>query len=271
MTNLNLSDNSLQQNEAVGGSGFIEEMFKAGVHFGYSRSSRNPKMKNFIFWLRNNVELFNLEKTKEKLDEAKDFLRALGSEKKTILFVGTKAVAAEILKKYSGEIGMPYVTERWIGGTLTNFNEIKKRRDHMEDLTQKKESGELAKYTKKEQLQVKKKIARLSLFFSGLLNLRKLPSALIVVDTKEEKNAVAEAKKIGIPIVGIMNSDCNPEDAGYAIPANDNSKSSIEFLLKELTEAYKKGLSEAEKKAVEAEKVTEEEKKKEEAAKDGDK
>ncbi len=268
MTNLNLSDNSLQQNEAVEGSGPIEEMFKAGVHFGYSRSSRNPKMKEFIFWLRNNVELFNLEKTRQKLDEAKDFLKSVGSDKKMVLFVGTKAVAADILKKYAEEIDMPYVTERWLGGTLTNFNEIKKRRDYMEELTQKKESGELAKYTKKEQLQVKKKIARLSIYFSGLLNLRKLPSALIVVDTKEERNAVAEAKKIGIPVVGIMNSDCNPGDAEYAIPANDNSRSSIEFLLKELTEAYKKGLSEAEKKAVEEEKKAEKEK--EETAKDGD-
>ncbi len=259
MTNLNLSDNSLQQNEAVERSGLIEEMFKAGVHFGYSRSSRNPKMKDFIFWLRNNVELFNLEKTKEKLNEAKDFLRTLGSDKKTVLFVGTKVVAAGIVEKYAKEIDMPYVTERWLGGTLTNFNELKKRRDYMEELTQKKESGELAKYTKKEQLKIKRKIARLNIYFSGLLNLRKLPSALIVLDTKEERNAVTEAKKMGIPVIGIMNSDCNPEDADYAIPANDNSKSSIEFLLKELTEAYKKGLSEAEKKAVEEGEATEEE------------
>ncbi len=239
--------------------GELEEMFKAGAHFGYSRSSRNPKMKRFLFGLRNNVEVFDLDKTKKKLDEAKEFAKNLGKEGKPILFVGTKPEIKDLLKKYANEADMPYVTERWLGGTLTNFGEIKKRRDYMEDLMSKRDSGELEKYTKKERLQISRKIARLMQYFSGLEKLRTLPSALVAVDTRKESIAVEEAKKTRIPVIGIMNSDCDPDDAAYPIPANDNSVSSVEYFLRAIVEAYKNGLKE---RAIEAEK--EEEKKKKE-------
>ncbi len=223
----------------------LKDMFKTGAHFGYSRSSRHPKMKAFLFGLRNNIEVFDLEKTTKKLDEAKEFAKELGKSKKTILFAGTKSEIKELVKKYAEEINMPYVLERWLGGTLTNFSELKKRREHMQDLMQKKESGELAKYTKKEQLMIEKKVSKLKRYFSGVENMDSMVSALIVVDTKQEKIAVTEAKKMSIPVIGIMNSDCNPEDAKYPIPANDNSVASVEYFLKDLTKSYREGLKEA--------------------------
>ncbi len=225
----------------------IEEMFKAGAHFGYSRSSRHPKMKKFLFGLRNNVDVFDLEKTKQKLDEAAKIMENLGKEKKAVLFVGTKTGIKELPEKYAREISMPYVTQRWLGGILTNFKSIKSRRDYMEDLIKKRDSGELGKYVKKERTRIEKKISRLKYYFSGMETLKTLPSVLVIIDTKDEKNAVAEAKKMAIPAIGIMNSDCNLEDAVYPVPANDNSISSIGYLLSELVEAYKKGLKGAEK------------------------
>ncbi len=222
----------------------IEEMFEAGVHFGYSRSHRHPKMKMFLFGLKNNIEIFDLEKVKEKLNEAKEFMKKLGMDKKMVIFVGTKPEIKGIIKKYAEEIEASYVVERWVGGTLTNFDSIKTRRDYMDEMTKKRESGELNKYTKKEQLKISRKIFRLKHYFSGLEQLKNLPSALMIIDTKKDKIAVREAKKMRIPIIGIANSDCNPEDAEYFIPANDNSISSVNFFLKELVNAYKDGLKE---------------------------
>ena len=140
---------------------------------------------------------------------------------------------------------MPYVVERWIGGAFTNFNSIKGRRDLMEELEQKRESGELAKYTKKEQVMIEKKISRLNHYFSGLKKLKNLPAAVVIIDTKKDGIAAREAEKMMIPVVGIMSSDCDPDDADYPIPANDNSISSVDFMLKELSEAYLEGVKEA--------------------------
>jgi len=236
---------SLPTGQAVQPTDKLKEMFKTGAHFGYSRSSRHPKMKAFLFGLRNNIEVFDLEKTQKKLDEAKEFVKELGRNKKQVLFVGTKSEVKELTKKYAEEISMPYVLERWLGGFLTNFSELKKRREHMQDLMQKKESGELSKYTKKEQLMIEKKVTKLKRYFSGVENMDSMVSALVVVDTKQEKISVTEANKMSIPVVGIMNSDCNPEDAKYVIPANDNSVASVEYFLKDLVGAYKEGLKEA--------------------------
>ncbi len=236
----------------------LEDMFKAGAHFGYSRSSRNPKMKKFLFGLRNNVEVFDLDKTVKKLDEAKEFVKNLGKDGKQILFAGTKPEIKDLVKKYAKEADAPFVTERWFGGTLTNFDEIKKRRDYMEELMQKRDSGELEKYTKKERLQISRKIVRLRQFFSGLEQLKTLPSALMVVDTRKENIAVVEAKKKKIPVIGIMNSDCDPDDAVYPIPANDNSIASVELFLNEIVESYREGLNEREKETKKEEEKSEE-------------
>ncbi len=222
----------------------IEEMLNKGVHFGYSRSSRHPKMKDFLFELKNSAEIFDIKKTEQKLNEAMEFIKSLGKEQKKILFVGTKAEIKKIIEKSAKEISMPYVNERWIGGTLTNFKIIKARINYMNDLIKKRESGDLEKYTKKERLDIEKEIIGLKRYFSGLEILESLPSALIAVDSKQEKNAVAEANHISAPVVAIMNSDCNPEKINYFIPGNDNSVSSVEYLLGKLVEAYKDGLKE---------------------------
>lgn len=216
----------------------IEEMFKIGAQFGYSSSKRHPKMKPYIFTSRNGTEIFDLEKTKSKLDLAKDFLKNLAKEKKTVLFVGTKKEAKEIIKDLAKKIKMPYVAERWLGGTMTNFKEIKGRIDYLNDLLQKKSSGELDKYTKKEKSQIEKKIASLERYLSGLKQYAGLPSAIVIIDPDYEEIAAQEARKIKIPVIALMSSDCDPADVDFPIPANDNSVASIQFFLKELIEAY---------------------------------
>jgi len=220
----------------------MEEMLKKGVHFGYSSTTLNPKMKPFIFAYRNNTEIFDLGKILQQLNLAKEFIKNLGKEKKPILFVGTKKEAKENTESFAQELHMPYVVERWLGGILTNFKEIKNRIDYLNDLTQKKESGEFEKYTKKERLEIARKIVRLDRYLAGIRQCQSLPAALIVVDSNYEKTAVKEAKKTKIPLVAIMNSDCSPEDVDYPIPANDSSVSSINFFLGELVDAYKEGL-----------------------------
>ncbi|MEW5907719.1 MAG: 30S ribosomal protein S2 [Patescibacteria group bacterium] len=220
----------------------LEEMTKAGMHFGYSRSRRHPRMSPYIFGARNNIEIFDLDKTVQKLEEAKNFVRNLGRENRKILFVGTKIEAKKIIEEFSKTIDMPFVSERWLGGILTNFKVIRNRMNYMDDLIKKRESGELNKYTKQERLKIEKEISDLKRNFGGLGKWESLPAALIIVDSKEEKNAIAEAKKVSIPIIAIVNSDCNPEDADYPIPANDNSLSSIQYIISELTDAYKEGL-----------------------------
>jgi small subunit ribosomal protein S2 len=218
-----------------------EEMLTAGAHFGYSCSSRHPKMKSFIFTSRNDTEIFDIEKTKNKLAAAKEFLKNLAKEKKTLLFVGTKKEAQKSIETSAKDLNMPYVRERWLGGTLTNFKEIKNRIDFLNDLLKKKSSGELEKYTKKERLQIERKIIKLEKYLKGLQQCRNLPFALIAVDSNYEKTAVQEARQMNIPVIALMNSDCNPEDADYFIPANDSSVSSINYFLSEFVKGYKEG------------------------------
>lgn len=219
----------------------LETMFKAGVHFGYSRSRRHPKMEPYIFGLRNNVEVFDLEKVKDKLQAAEEFLKDLASEKKMILFVGSKPPIADIVQRLVKEINMPYVNNRWLGGLLTNFKILRGRMDYFEDLKQKKLSGELVKYTKKEQHDFEKEIGKLENKFGGFVSLRSLPAAVVIVDPKEESTAVKEATQLNIPIVGILNSDSNPEKITYLIPANDAAPASVEYVLSALVRAYKEG------------------------------
>ncbi|MBI5787199.1 MAG: 30S ribosomal protein S2 [Candidatus Niyogibacteria bacterium] len=224
----------------------IEEMFRAGVHFGYSRSRRHPKMKPYIFGMRNNVEVLDLPRVSEKLAEAEDFLKKLASEKGTLLIVGSKPPAASLVEKAGQELSMPFSARRWPGGMLTNFGVVRKRLDHLEELKSKKASGELAKYTKKEQLVFDEEISGLEQKFAGLISLKKIPNAMLVVDPCEEKTVVREAKRLGLKSVGIVNVDCDPDNVTYPVPANDSAHSSIEYVLNRLVRAYKSGLAEAE-------------------------
>ena len=220
----------------------IEQMFSVGAHFGYSKSRRHPSVSPFIFGAKNKVEIFDLEKTNILLKEAKEFAKKLGSEGKTLLFIGGKNEAREVLENGAKSIDMPYVAGRWIGGAITNFSEIKKRISRLEDLTTKKEKGELeSKYTKKERLMFDKEIADLSVNFSGLITMKELPKAIFVIDTKKESIAVEEAKTKKIPIIGLLNSDCDFDSVDYPIAANDASRASIAYFVDEIASSYKEG------------------------------
>ena len=220
----------------------VESMFKAGSHFAYTRSRRHPTAAPFIFGLKNRVEIFDLEKTSEKLIEAKQFVASCAATGKKILFVGTKNEAREAVQRIASAIEMPYVNLRWIGGTVTNFPQIRKRIEKYEDLTLKREKGELVKYTKKERLLIDREIAKLEQSFSGIVSMKEMPAAVVIVDSEKEHIALAEIKKQGIPVVAICGSDCNLKKVNYPIPANDSAKASIDFLLKELSSAYTEGL-----------------------------
>lgn len=219
----------------------IDQLFKVGAHFGFVKSRRHPSTKPFIFGQKDNIEIFDLEKTSVELQKALDFVEEKAKEGAMALFVGGKSEARAAVESAANELGMPYVSGRWIGGTLTNFPEIKKRIAMLEDLTEQKEKGELAKYTKKERLLIDRDIDKLSLFFSGLAPMKALPKFMVVVDPKKEEIAIAEAKKINIPVVALAGSDSNLGKLDHAIPGNDSSMHSIAFVLGEITKAYKRG------------------------------
>lgn len=219
----------------------IDEMAKAGLHFGRKVSKSHPKMKPFIFGIRNTIHIINLEKTKEKLIEALNFIQNLISENKTILFVGTKIQFNELLKNFAKELNFPYVIERWLGGIFTNFETIKKRCQYMQELEKKLTNQELmGKYTKKEKLKMEKELKKLKEKFEGIKDLEKLPDAIFVLDLKKEAIAVKEAKMKKIKIIGISNTDADPTLADYPIPANNNSISSVSYILNKIKEAILK-------------------------------
>lgn len=223
----------------------VDALFSAGAHFGFVKSRRHPSAKPFIFGVKNKIEIFDLEKTSLELLKASEFVQAKGKDGVMGLFVGGKSEARKAVIDSGKTLEMPFVSGRWIGGSLTNFPEIKKRIMRLEELTTQREKGELAKYTKKERLLIDREIDKLNLYFSGLSTMKALPKFLVVVDSKKEHIAVAEAKKMKIPVVALAGSDTNLHDVDYAIPANDSSRQSIEFILSELVKAYQKGRSEA--------------------------
>jgi small subunit ribosomal protein S2 len=219
----------------------IEAMFSAGAHYGYSKSRRHPSIKPFIYGAKNKVEIFNLEKTSKSLEEALKFIESLGKENKQILFVSGKEEIKSIFKESALSIDNPYVAGRWIGGTLTNFSEIRKRINKFLDLSQKKEKGELTKYTKKERLLIDRDIEDLGSKFGGLVDMKELPTALFVIDPKQESIAVTEAEKMSIPVIALSSSDCNIDEIAHPIPGNDSSLSSIKFFVEKVVNAYKEG------------------------------
>jgi small subunit ribosomal protein S2 len=216
----------------------VENMFKAGAHFAFSKTRRHPTVTPYIFGVKNKVEIFDLEKTEVLLEKAKDFVVSLAKEGKTILFVGGKSEARNSIKSGALSINMPYVDGRWIGGTLTNFTQIRKRVEKMEKLVSEKEKGELAKYTKKERLLIDKEIANLERFFSGIVSMKDLPKAIFIVDPKKEKTALKEAKDMGIPVIALAGSDCNIKGLDLPIVGNDSSQTSVNFFVQEIVKAY---------------------------------
>jgi len=209
----------------------LEEMLKAGVHFGHRSSKWNAKMKEYIHTTRNKVHIIDLEKTEKKLKDALEFINEIKEKKGIIIFVGTKVAAKDITKQIAEEVGMPYVIERWIGGTLTNFKVISKRLEHIRDLESKEKEGELKKYTKKEQHEFNVEIQKLNRYFGGIKEITKLPDALFVIDASKEKLAIKEAKMKNIPVVGLCDTNSDPTTVDYPIPVNDDAISSLKLIL----------------------------------------
>lgn len=219
----------------------IEKMFKAGAHYGYSKTRRHPSVSKYIYTTKNKGDIINLEKTNELLDEATLFIKNLGAQNKVVLFVGTKPEAKVAVKNVAESLNMPYVTERWIGGTLSNFTEIKKRIIELETYQKDKEKGDLDKYTKKERVVMAKKMEKLARYYTGLLGLKKAPDVLFIVDAKAEHIAATEARKSGIKVISLINSDSNIKGIDYPIVANDSGIPSIKFFANAVMDAYREG------------------------------
>jgi small subunit ribosomal protein S2 len=216
----------------------IEKLFSVGAHFGYAPSRRHPSVASFIYGTKGKTEIINLEQTSECLTQALEFVKTLSATRKTILFVGSKAEAREALTRAAERLGQPFVASRWIGGSLSNFSEIKKRVNRLQELTTMREKGELAKFTKHERLLIDREIVDLEAMFGGLKSMQKLPDALVIVDPRQESGAVKEAQLLNIPIVAILNTDCDKKGIAHPIPANDASVQSVSFLLGEIATTY---------------------------------
>jgi len=217
----------------------LEKMAKAGLHLGHKTSKTHPKMKPYISGTKNNIHIINLEKSAEALGVAMDFVKKIVSEGKILLLVGTKVQIKKLLKETAEEIGVPYIYERWLGGTFTNFETLKKRLIYFKDLQKKKETGELLKYTKKERAKIDKELRGLEIKFGGIRNLEKLPDAIFVFDMIKDYLAIKEAKAKGIPVIAISHTNTDPTLADIVIPANDDARSSVAYILQMLKETIK--------------------------------
>ena len=222
----------------------LVELLEAGVHFGHDRSKQNPKMKSFIFMQRNRVCILDLEQTLSSLKDAATFLQQMAHNPgKEILFVGTKRQAREAVKAAAKASNMPYVTKRWLGGTLTNFSTILKSIEKLDELKASENSSDSEKMTKKEQAVRRKEISRLEAVLEGMKSMRTLPAALVVVGAYDEKLAIQEAKRVGIPVVGIVDTNANPDLLDYPIPANDDAVRSVSLIVDTLSKAILAGRS----------------------------
>lgn len=221
--------------------GIVAELMNVGAHFGYASARRHPSVKKFILGSKNKVEIFDLEKTATKLAEAEKAMQDLGASGKTVLFVTSKGEARDIIKHAAESIDMPHVAGRWIGGVITNFEQIRKRTQKLIDLTEQKEKGQLGKYTKKERLMIDREIDKLEEMFGGIVSMAKLPDAIFVVDSRQEDIAVQEANQKDIPVFALASSDCDLSLVQHPIPANDSARNTIEFVTKKLVTAYEEG------------------------------
>ncbi|MEL6803492.1 MAG: 30S ribosomal protein S2 [Bacteroidota bacterium] len=222
----------------------IDRLFSAGSHFGFSKSRRHPTMKPYLFGSKQGTDIFDLEKSAEALEAAKAALQSLGSEGKKVLFVGTKEEASAVVKEFAEKHEAPYVVNRWIGGMLTNYSEIKKRIARLNNLTAEGESGELErKYTKKERVVIGRELDKLNFNFGGIKMLEKTPDALLIVDPRHDSIAVKEAIEMNMPIIGVMSTDNDASLVTYPVGVNDALQSSVRLVLEELTSAYAAGAS----------------------------
>lgn len=219
----------------------IKQLLEAGVHFGHHTRRWNPKMAEYIFTERNGIYIIDLQKTVKKFEEAYMYVRDLSAEGGTVLFVGTKKQAADAIKEEASRSGMYYVNNRWPGGMLTNFKTIKKSIARLKSLEQMKEDGTFDLLPKKEVAKLIKEMADLEKNLGGIKTMERLPSAVYIVDPRKEKNAVAEAKKLGIPVIAIVDTNCDPDDADYIIPGNDDAIRAIKLITSSIADAVIEG------------------------------
>lgn len=220
----------------------MKQLLEAGVHFGHQTRRWNPKMAPYIFTERNGIYIIDLQRTVKKIEEAYNFVRDLAREGGKILFVGTKKQAQESVKEEAERCGMYYVNVRWLGGTLTNFPTIRRRIDRLKELERMEEEGTMELLPKKEAMRLRKEKEKLERFLGGIKNMRQLPDALFVVDPRKERIAVAEARRLGIPIVAIVDTNCNPDEIDYVIPGNDDAIRAVKLLTSKIADAVLEGL-----------------------------
>ena len=219
----------------------MKQLLEAGVHFGHQTRRWNPKMSRYIFTERNGIYIIDLQKTVKKVEEAYNFVRELASEGKTVLFVGTKKQAQDSVKEESERVGQFFVNQRWLGGTLTNFSTIQKRIDRLAKLETMEQDGTFEVLPKKEVIVLKKEMDRLEKFLGGIKGMKSLPGALFIIDPRKERIAVAEARKLGIPIVAIVDTNCDPDEIDYVIPGNDDAIRAVKLLTAKIADAIMEG------------------------------
>lgn len=219
----------------------VKDILEAGVHFGHRTSRWNPKMRRFIYGRRNQIHIIDLKETVRGLLTAKKYLHRVASHGSLILFVGTKRQAAASVEEAARKARMPFCTERWLGGTLTNFRTVRSRLERLEELEGLERSGELATYSKKQQSRLMRELRKIRRNLDGIRDMNRLPETIIVVDPNKEHNCVKEAKILGIKVVGLLDTDCDPDDVDIAIPGNDDSIRSIRLILNHLADAILDG------------------------------
>ena len=215
----------------------MKQLLEAGVHFGHQTRRWNPKMAKYIFTERNGIYIIDLQKTVRKVDEAYEFVRSVAAEGKTVLFVGTKKQAQEAVKEEAIRSGQFFVNERWLGGMLTNFQTIQKRIHRLKDLETMETDGTFDVLTKKEVMQLRHEMSRLEKYLGGIKEMRKLPGVIFIVDPRKERIAVAEARKLNIPIVAVVDTNCDPDEIDYVIPGNDDAIRAVKLLTEKIADA----------------------------------
>ena len=231
----------------------MKQLLEAGVHFGHQTRRWNPKMKKYIFTERNGIYIIDLQKTVKKVEEAYNFMREVAQDGGSILFVGTKKQAQDSVKEEAERSGNYYVNQRWLGGTLTNFNTIQKRIQRLKNIEKMEADGIFDVLPKKEVIELKKEQEKLEKFLGGIKEMKELPSCMFVVDPRKERIAIAEARKLHIPIVGIVDTNCDPDEIDYVIPANDDAIRAVKLLTSKMADA----ILEVKQSAVEEEEVSE--------------
>ncbi len=219
----------------------MKQLLEAGVHFGHQTRRWDPRMAEYIFQARNGIHIIDLQKTSKKLDEAYDFIKSQAEEGKKVLFVGTKKQAQECMKEAAIKCGMYYIDQRWLGGMLTNFGTIQKRIQRLKDLETMQEDGTFDVLPKKEVILLKKEMEKLEKNLGGIKEMTELPGVIFLVDPKKERIAILEARKLNIPVVGLVDTNCNPEDVDYCIPGNDDAIRAVKLIADAMADAVIEG------------------------------